>query len=104
VAILIPIVTSQLEKSREATDLANMRSAYVELTAEYLTNGSDTTTTTLPAAKTVKVTQKQAYWQSVGDGKSATTTIANNVSVPSATSGNYTVQIDNAGVVAVKVA
>ena len=31
VAISIPIFTSQLEKSREATDLANARSAYAEL-------------------------------------------------------------------------
>ena len=30
VAISIPIFTSQLEKSREATDMANLRSAYAE--------------------------------------------------------------------------
>lgn len=101
VAISIPIFTSQLEKAREATDLANIRSAYAELTAEYLTNGSDSTTTTLPKAKTVKVTQKQDNWQSVGDGKSATATIADNVSVTSATSGNYKVQIDKDGKVTV---
>ena len=28
VAIAIPVFTSQLEKSREATDLANVRTAY----------------------------------------------------------------------------
>ena len=34
VAIAIPIFTSQLEKSREATDLANIRSAYAEATTK----------------------------------------------------------------------
>ena len=32
VAVAIPIFTGQLERSREATDLANVRSAYAELT------------------------------------------------------------------------
>ena len=36
VAISIPIFTTQLEKSREATDLANIRSAYAEVVANYL--------------------------------------------------------------------
>ena len=101
VAVSIPIFTAQLEKAREATDLANIRSAYAELTAEYLTNGSDTTTTTLPADKTVPVTQKKAKWQCDGDADS--TKIATSVDVPAATSGNYTVHIDNAGVVTVTV-
>lgn len=37
VAIAIPIFTSQLEKSREATDLSNIRSAYAEVTTAMLT-------------------------------------------------------------------
>ncbi|MBQ9327990.1 MAG: type II secretion system protein [Solobacterium sp.] len=37
VAISIPIFTSQLEKSREAVDLANIRAAYAECTAEAIT-------------------------------------------------------------------
>ena len=37
VAISIPIFTSQLEKSREATDLANLRAARAEASAAYLT-------------------------------------------------------------------
>ena len=37
VAIAIPVFTAQLEKSREATDLANVRSAYAEMMTEYLT-------------------------------------------------------------------
>ena len=39
IAIAIPIFTAQLEKSREATDLANVRSAYAEVTASYLSDG-----------------------------------------------------------------
>ena len=37
VAISIPIFTAQLEKAREATDLANIRSAYATAAAEALT-------------------------------------------------------------------
>ena len=38
VAISIPIFTSQLEKAREATDLANIRSAYAEVQTAALTD------------------------------------------------------------------
>ena len=34
VAIAIPVFTSQLEKSRESTDAANIRAAYAEIMAE----------------------------------------------------------------------
>lgn len=44
VAIAIPIFTSQLEKAREATDEANLRSIYAEGAAALLTE--DTTATT----------------------------------------------------------
>lgn len=35
-AIAIPVFTSQLEKSRQATDLANIRGAYAEAMAELI--------------------------------------------------------------------
>ena len=38
VAIAIPVFTTQLEKAREATDIANVRSAYATLVADYLTD------------------------------------------------------------------
>ena len=42
VAISIPIFSAQLEKAREATDEANIRSAYAEVMASALTEtGSD---------------------------------------------------------------
>ena len=47
VAISIPIFTSQLEKSRDATDQANIRSAYAEASAALLTNSKTTGTAAL---------------------------------------------------------
>ena len=41
VAISIPIFTSQLEKSRDATDEANVRSAIAEVTAAVLSDDKD---------------------------------------------------------------
>ena len=43
VAVAIPVFTSQLEKSREATDIANVRSAYAVLVTNYLTDGTVST-------------------------------------------------------------
>ena len=70
VAISIPIFTSQLEKSREATDAANIRAAYAEVAAAQLTGatkdeGSVKVTGTNPYTYTATVTahQKVANWQ-----------------------------------------
>ena len=38
VAISIPIFTSQLEKSRDAVTVSNLRAAYAEASTEYLTS------------------------------------------------------------------
>ncbi|WP_194610236.1 type IV pilin protein [Clostridium vitabionis] len=43
VAISIPIFTSQLEKSRDAVTLSNIRAAYAEAQTAELTQSSDTT-------------------------------------------------------------
>lgn len=45
VAVSIPIFTSQLEKAREATDLANLRAAYAAGVAEVLENEPSADTT-----------------------------------------------------------
>lgn len=58
VAVSIPVFSQQLEKSREATDLANVRSAYAEVKAEAMT-----ATTAYPIKKSVKLKQKQTDWQ-----------------------------------------
>ena len=62
VAISIPIFTSQLEKSRDAVTVANLRSAYAEASALMLTEPESTTTTTTgnvkkTAANKVEVTK-----------------------------------------------
>ena len=43
-AISIPIFTSQLEKSRDAVTLSNIRAAYAEVQAAYLTQDTSATT------------------------------------------------------------
>ena len=50
-AIAIPVFTAQLEKSREATDIANVRSAYAEVVTNYLAGGSGATSEMLVEAK-----------------------------------------------------
>lgn len=67
VAISIPIFTSQLEKSREAVDAANLRAAYAEVMSSALTD--DLTDTKAVANVGIKVDQKQtkAGWQSTID-------------------------------------
>lgn len=44
-AVAIPIFSSQLEKSREATDLANVRDVYAEIASAMLTDDLGTSTT-----------------------------------------------------------
>ena len=102
VAIAIPIFTTQLEKSREATDLANIRSAYAEQMVAYLDSDGSTTIADI----NVPVKQRQDKWQSVS-GEPATTTVsegtsAGGVSVPAKTSGSYVVKISSSGVVTVE--
>ena len=58
VAIAIPIFTAQLEKAREATDAANIRSAYAEVMAEALTQTTPATVT-----RSVALKQLQDNWQ-----------------------------------------
>ena len=52
VAISIPIFTSQLEKAREATDAANLRSAYAVAAADVLDGDGDTGYSAGPVAMT----------------------------------------------------
>ena len=95
IAIAIPIFTAQLEKARESTDLANVRSAYAEQMAAYLTwDGTSTI-----ADISVPATQTQDNWQ-IEEGAPANATIAEGhdgegVSVPFKLAGdNYTVKIN----------
>ena len=60
VAIAIPIFSAQLEKSREATDAANIRSAYAEVMANQISGAGDTT-------KKVTLKQQESGWQNAFD-------------------------------------
>lgn len=57
ISIAIPVLSSQLERSREAVDLANVRAAYAQVSTEALLGKTDVTVT-------VNLKQKQAGWQS----------------------------------------
>lgn len=61
VAISIPIFTSQLEKSREAVDIANIRAAYAEVAAQALTDPDKS------CSIAVETKQTQPGWQTNGD-------------------------------------
>lgn len=58
ISIAIPVLSSQLERSREAVDLANVRAAYAQVSTEALLGNTGVTVT-------VNLKQKQAGWQSV---------------------------------------
>ena len=58
ISVAVPVPSSQLERSREAVDLANVRSAYAQVSTEALLGNTGVTVT-------VKLKQKQAGWQSV---------------------------------------
>ena len=51
IAIAIPVFASKLEKVREAADLANVRSAYAQVSAEALLGNPDATVTVGPKAE-----------------------------------------------------
>ena len=57
VAVSVPIFNSQLEKSREATDLANVRSAYAQVMTEAMSKDG------LPESVAVFLKQTQDGWQ-----------------------------------------
>ena len=102
VAIAIPIFTSQLERSREATDLANIRAAYAEAVADYLGNGaSDDATATVTDVK-----QTTSGW-TIEDAKLYTRVngVQAEVALPDIVSGNtVTVTVAADGTVTVTAA
>lgn len=92
VAIAIPTVTTALESSREATDAANIRSAYADLmvaamtddtSASIVDNGNYTVTyANSKYTATITLTQKKDGWQN-----SSITNIAG-IKITTATSTN----------------
>lgn len=98
-AIAIPVFTTQLEKSREATDMSNLRAAYAEVMANYLANGAKTGTAGTDSATTATVTARQTVdgWQNPANGVLYTRVNGSegSVSVSAKTNGaTWTVEID----------
>ena len=61
--IAIPTFTAQLEKAREAADIANIRSAYAEAMANYLSGEFTDKKNTEASAETVEMTQTVVGWK-----------------------------------------
>lgn len=98
VAIAIPVFTTQLEKSREATDTANVRSAYANIVSQYLTN-ADT-----GYSMTVTAQQTQTGWQNSDNGKLVIQVDGSESTIsfdPVMKGGKYVVAITNSGSVTV---
>ena len=97
-AIAIPVFTTQLERSREATDMSNVRAAYAEVVADYLAGGA-----VKGGSATVSARQKQDDWQNTENGTLYTRVNGTEGSVKfsAKTAGNYTVKISDSGVVTV---
>ena len=92
VAIAIPVFSAQLEKSRQATDLANLRSAY----AQAATYAIDPDNTTQPGA--VKMTHTATGFTKFTDAKIGSTSVSSNSVLSQCTKGNeITVSVDSTG-------
>ena len=98
VAIAIPVFTTQLEKSREATDISNIRAAVAEVTTQYLADGAQKS-----FSATVTPQQKQSGWQNSNNGKLYTRVdgVEKSVTVPAKTASAYKVTISASGAIAV---
>ena len=96
-AIAIPVFTTQLEKSREATDQANVRSAYADVMANYLTNADS------GYSMTVSARQTQPDWQGpVGTITTQVDGTESQIAYSAKTTGNnYTVAINTSGSVTI---
>ena len=101
VAIAIPVFTQQLERSREATDLSNIRAAYAEAVADYLATGAKSS----QKASVNRVAQTVPSWQT-GDAKLYTRVDGTSkaISVEKWTTGKtgWTVTVSKTGDVSVK--
>ena len=99
VAIAIPVFTTQLEKSREAVDMSNVRAAYAEVVTDYLADGANTA-----HSATVTARQTQSGWQNTDNGTLYTRVngVEKSITVGAKTEGKtYKVAITASGTVSV---
>lgn len=92
VAIAIPVFTSQLEKAREATDLANVRSAYATVVVKFMGDGKSASVT-VPAKQTVSGwNYESGEIQTMVEGEVSKVDVSNHTAGTS-----YTIAIDSSG-------
>lgn len=94
VAISIPIFTSQLERSREATDAANIRAQYAQVMTEAIATGQNVNGKTLYGAIPLK--QQNSKWNDENMGNNLQSIFGKTVGVPSK-GGTAWVEYDAAG-------
>ena len=99
VAIAIPIFSSQLEKSRESTDLSNVRSAAAEVTTEYLTDNESHSATVTPkqASSTWLIGSSTAVVMTQVSGNESAVTVP----VHTASGSGYKISITDSGVLTI---
>lgn len=105
VAIMIPTLTTQLERARETADIANIRSAYAEAMVDALTsdNGTGEATTeamTQTTAGFKYVTDIPAYLKNNG---TETTTNWDSTCNKATKGQTITVTVNNEGIITYKV-
>ncbi len=93
VAIAIPVFSAQLEKSKESTDLANIRSAYATVVASYLEKGAAASATVTGASQADGWSYYSGELKTLVDGVESTISFG--------TGNTYSVAIDNSGNVTV---
>lgn len=96
VAIAIPIFTSQLEKAKEATDVANIRAAYAEATTNLLT-GSEKPEATTPAMVSTGNIEKLTDATKIGNIEVSKITITPGKTVTVTVDENGTVTLSGGG-------
>lgn len=109
VAISIPIFTAQLEKSREAVDLANIRAAYAECSTAVLTGETENGVTAVTGGngyqKNVEIVQQKAGWTSSNANVEVAGKVVSDLGwTPKDSAEKYTVivTVGNDGVLSVK--
>ena len=88
VAIAVPIFTSQLEKSREAVDVANIRAAYAECASDVLTDDK-----AAGYYQKVDVKQQKDGWVSAPDKVAGTLDLTTNTTGKALGETNKTVYV-----------
>lgn len=94
VAISIPIFTSQLERSREATDAANIRAQYAQVMTEAIATGQNVNGKMLYGAIPLK--QQNSGWNDENMGNNLQSIFGETVEAPSK-GGTAWVEYDAAG-------